>query len=106
MTTPIIAGRFQTQPEANHAIEELQRSGFEREHISTFYVNPPGQHDAYPIGGDRAHSPGAKETDKGVATGAVAGAAVGAVAGTPVFGPLGTALGSLVGAHVGGLVGG
>jgi hypothetical protein len=105
MTTPIIAGRFPSQDEANHAIAELQRSGFAREHISAFYVNPPGQHDTFPIGGDRANSPGAKETDKGVATGAVTGAAAGAAAGT-TLGPVGTAIGGLVGAHVGGLVGG
>lgn len=106
MTTPIIAGRFPTQDDADHAVEELQRSGFARERISAFYVNPPGQHDTFPIGGDRAISPGAKETDKGVAAGAAGGAAVGAAAGTPLFGPLGAAVGGLVGAHVGGLVGG
>jgi hypothetical protein len=106
MTTTIIAGRFLTQDEVDHAVEELQRCGFARERISTFYVNPPGQHDTFPIGGDRAASPGAKETDKGVAAGAATGAAVGAAAGTPLFGPLGTAVGGLVGAHVGGLVGG
>jgi len=105
MTTPIIAGRFQTQPEVDRAIEELQRCGFARDGISSFYVNPPGQHDTFPIGGDQAVSPGAKETDKGIAAGAATGAVVGATAGTPLFGPLGTATGALVGAHVGGLVG-
>ncbi len=106
MSTPIIAGRFQTQDEADNAVEELQRAGFRPERISVFFVNPPGQHDTFPIGGDRATSPGAKKTDKGVATGAATGAIIGAAAGTPLFGPVGTATGGLVGAHVGGLIGG
>lgn len=105
MTSTIIAGRFQQQAEVEEMIEELQRAGFAREHISAFYVNPPGQHDAYPIGGDRAMSPGAQESQKGTAAGAAAGAAVG-VAATPFLGPVGAVTGGLLGAHIGGLVGG
>ncbi len=103
--TSIIAGRFQLQTEVEDAIEELQRAGFAREGISAFYVNPPGQHHTFPIGGDRAESPGAKESGKGVAAGAAAGAAAG-LAAAPFLGPVGAVTGSLVGAHVGGLVGG
>lgn len=103
--TTIIAGRFQTQPEVDDTIAELQRAGFARERISTFYVNPAGRHATYPIGGDADKSQGAKESGKGVAVGAAAGAAVG-VATTPVLGPLGPVTGGLLGAHVGGLVGG
>jgi hypothetical protein len=103
--TIIIAGRFQQQSEAEDAIEELQRAGFARDRISTFYVNPAGQHAAFPIGGDNALSPGAKESEKGVATGAAAGAAIG-VAATPFLGPVGAVTGGLLGAHIGGLVGG
>lgn len=101
----IIAGRFEQQAAADDAVEELVRSGFSRERISCFFVNPAGQHDTFPIGGDRALSPGAKESNKGVALGAAAGAAIG-VAATPFLGPVGTITGGLVGAHVGGLVGG
>lgn len=100
----IIAGRFQEQAEIERAVEELQRAGFAQEHISSFFVNPPGQHDAYPIGGDHALSPGAKESDKGVTMGAVAGGAIGAAT-APVLGPLGPVTGGLLGAHIGGLVG-
>lgn len=103
--TTIIAGRFQTQPEVDDVIDELLRAGFARERIVSFFVNPAGQHDAYPIGGDHALSPGAKESGKGVATGAAAGAAVGFAA-APYLGPVGAVTGSLLGAHVGGLVGG
>lgn len=103
--TTIIAGRFQEQSEAQGTIEELLRAGFAREHVSTFYCNPPGQHGSYAIGGDHDKSPGAKESDKGVAKGAAAGAAVG-LAAAPVLGPIGAVTGGLVGAHIGGLMGG
>ena len=100
----IIAGRFQLQQEAEDAIEALAQAGFARDRVATFFVNPAGQHDTFPIGGDRALSPGAKESGKGIAAGAATGAAVGAAAAS-VLGPIGTVTGSLVGAHVGGLVG-
>lgn len=104
MTTPIIAGRLKQQSEVEDTVEELQRAGFARESISAFYVNPPGQHDAYPIGGDRLESPGAKEAGKGVAAGAAAGAVIGAAT-APFLGPVGPITGSLVGAHLGGTIG-
>ena len=100
----IIAGRFDQQTQAQDAIDKLQAAGFSNEKISSFFVNPAGQHGAFPIGGDRPTSPGAKETGKGVAAGAAAGAAVGAAAAS-VVGPVGTVTGGLVGAHVGGLMG-
>lgn len=101
----IIAGRFQQQSEAEDTVEELVRAGFARDRVCMFFCNPAGQHDAFPIGGDRALSPGAKESDKGVAAGAATGAVIG-VAATPVLGPVGAITGGLVGAHIGGLVGG
>lgn len=100
----IIAGRFEQQSAAEDTIEELVRAGFARERVASFYVNPAGQHATFPIGGDEAISPGAKESGKGVAVGAAAGAAVG-VAAAPFLGPVGMVTGGLVGAHVGGLVG-
>lgn len=105
MSTTIIAGRFGQQTEVDETVEELLRAGFMRERISTFYMNPPGRHDAYPIGGDHDRSPGAKESDKGIAAGVAAGAAIG-VAATPILGPVGPVTGALVGAHLGGVMGG
>lgn len=102
--TTIIAGRLQQQSAVEDTIEELVRAGFARDRIASFYVNPPGQHDAYPIGGDQAVSAGAKETDKGAALGVAAGAAAGFAA-APFLGPVGAVTGGLLGAHVGGLVG-
>ncbi|MGI4936566.1 MAG: hypothetical protein ACRYF5_07445 [Janthinobacterium lividum] len=111
----IIAGRFQQQDQAQRAVEALVQAGFAATAISTFYVNPAGQHDAYPIGGDRNDSPGAKDTDAGLAAGVATGGAVGAAVGAagaaigaataPVTGPLGAIAGGLVGAHIGALVG-
>jgi hypothetical protein len=46
----IISGRFQTQDEVAGAIEELERAGFPASGISSFYVNPAGQHDLYASG--------------------------------------------------------
>lgn len=62
----VIAARMQLQDQVDQAIGELERAGFAREHIASFYVNPPGQHATYPIGGDRFESPdinGAVDSD-------------------------------------------
>jgi hypothetical protein len=104
----IIAGRFLQQDEVQQAIVALESAGFFSERISSFYVNPPGQHDMYPVGGDRDESPGAEDSDKGSAAGMGAGGAVGAAVGaaaTPVMGPVGAITGALVGAHLGSLMG-
>lgn len=102
----IIAGHFQLQEDSCRARDALLAAGFSARHISTFFINPPGQHDTYGLGGDRDKSPGARETGtgiaKGVATGSVVGAAIGAVS-APVTGPLGVVVGALVGGHVGSL---
>lgn len=104
--TTIIAAHFQLQDEIADARIALLGAGFAASQISAFYVNPPGQHDVYELGGDHDKSPGAKESGQGVveggATGAVAGAVVGSAA-IPVAGPMGPLVGALVGAHVGSL---
>ncbi|MBC7514150.1 MAG: hypothetical protein H7234_06910 [Herminiimonas sp.] len=104
----IIAARFQEQEQVTQVLEAMQDAGVAQERVSSFYVNPPGQHNLYSIGGDREDSPGAHETGTGVATGVATGGAVGAavgLTGVPVFGPVGPAVGALVGAHIGGLIG-
>jgi len=104
----IIAGRFDQQDEVQEAIIAVQSAGFMPDRVSSFYVNPPGQHDTYPVGGDRDESPGAEDSDKGSGAGMGAGGAVGAAVGaiaTPVMGPVAAVTGALVGAHMGSLVG-
>ncbi|MFZ6719778.1 hypothetical protein [Undibacterium sp. Ji49W] len=105
----IIAGRLQLQDQVQHAIHQLVAIGFSENHISSFYLNPPGQHDMYKFGGDREESPGSKDAGTGAVGGATAGGAIGAAVGMigiPVAGPVSPALGALVGAHVGSLIGG
>ena len=53
----IIAASFQLQSQAENTVEKLIRAGFASEKVSSFYVNPPGQHALYPIGGDHYQSP-------------------------------------------------
>lgn len=102
----IVAGHFQLQQEVADARAALVRAGFADARISAFFVNQPGQHDMYELGGDRDKSPGAKETPADVRKGIVAGGAIGAAIGAataPLTGPAGPVLGALVGAHVGSL---
>ena len=104
----ILAACFEQQASAKHAIEELQLAGFAPDHISTFYVNPAGQHSTYRLGGDHDRSPGAEDSPKGTFAGVATGGAIGAVLGattTPIFGLVGPAIGALLGAHVGSLIG-
>jgi hypothetical protein len=104
----IIAGHFQEQSQVEHVTAALRQIGVDDEHISSFYLNPPGQHNLYSIGGDREESRGVHDSGAGVVGGATTGGAIGAaagLAGAPVFGPVGPAVGALVGAHIGGLIG-
>ena len=53
----IIAGRFESAEQADHAVGMLTSRGIARDNVSVFYVTPAGQHDMTPIGGDEAESP-------------------------------------------------
>ena len=106
--TTIIAGGFTTSDAAERAMQRLIAAGVNDDNLCSFRVNPPGEHEGLPTGGDRHESPGATEAGegsvKGAAIGAVAGAAAGAVAST-VLGPVAIAGGAGVGAYTGALVG-
>jgi hypothetical protein len=54
----IIAGRFRTKVDADRAAASL-RKFIDTEDICIFQNNAPGQHAAYPIGGDEYADPGA-----------------------------------------------
>lgn len=108
----IIAARFQTQPEADRAQEALRTAGFGSDEVSSFYLNPAGQHASYPIGGDAHHDEGAKQSGKtamaGGAIGGAAGAALGiaaAAAAEPGLAVPAAVAGAGVGAYVGSLAG-
>ena len=104
----IIAGTFEQDAQAQSAVEKLRHGGFSDGAIAKFFVNPPGQHGLFPIGGDEFASPGAEHGGtgalEGASVGVVAGAVVGAVT-APVLGPLGIAAGAGVGAYGGSLYG-
>ncbi|PRB79866.1 hypothetical protein [Pseudomonas sp. MYb185] len=104
----IIAGRFELQDQADAALATLRQVGFPNDALAAFYLNPNGQHDIYPIGGDDESSAGARHSGLGAAKGGGIGAAVGAAAGavtTPIIGPVGIAIGAGVGAYTGSLIG-
>jgi hypothetical protein len=77
--TRIIAARFQTSEQADAAAHRLAGQGVAAERISVFYVTPPGQHDATPVGGDEHKSEGLEHAGGGAGSGAAIGLAVGAV---------------------------
>src|SRR5262249_5759824 len=84
MMSTIIAGRFETFARAETTANRMMAQGFRQDDLSMFYVNPPGQHGLYPIGGDRAVDPASSQTGKGVSRGLLLGAAVGAGVGVCV----------------------
>jgi hypothetical protein len=106
--TTIIAGGFTTNDGADASYRRLLEAGVSEDNLCTFRVNPPGEHDGLPIGGDHDESPGAGKAGggavRGAAVGSIAGAAAGAVAST-VLGPIAIAGGAGVGAYTGALVG-
>ncbi|RZT39570.1 hypothetical protein [Cupriavidus agavae] len=74
----IIAGRFDTFARAETTATRLLAKGVRQDDLTMFYVNPPGQHGTYPIGGDEAVDPGARKAGKGAGRGIMIGAALGA----------------------------
>lgn len=106
--TTIIAGRFDEQEKVQRVIGKLRAQGFTANAIDTFFVNPPGQHDATPIGWDRDESAGATRADTSAVEGSGIGGAAGVVAGlaaAPFAGPAAVAVGVGVGAYLGSLGG-
>lgn len=106
----IIAARFTTFDAASHAARRLMEAGIHEDALHVFYVNPPGAHDHYPVGGDQAADPGTRRAPrKAWGTAAVLGA-VGAVVGGAIVSAFADTLipivaGAGVGAYVGSLAG-
>jgi len=105
----IICGIFDRTLDADAALEEFKREGFQRSEIDAFYVSPPGQHAMTPVGGDAPHaSEGSRTAGIGAGLGAAIGAVIGAAAGWVVSGDLGLVvipLGAGLGAYVGSFAG-
>jgi hypothetical protein len=77
----IIAGRVRTQDRADQLMAQLRDRGVALADMQAFYVNQPGQHAQFPIGGDQYADEAAADAPKGQAAGAAMGAAAGLVAG-------------------------
>ena len=103
----IVAGRFETFEQAETAVRHLVAEGFHREDASAFFVNPPGQHAQFPIGGDQYADADAGAAGSGSIAGAVAGGAAGLAAAITVPGlNVAILLGVIgVGAYTGSLAG-
>jgi len=70
----IVAGRFETAEQSERTVQDLLSGGFLKSDASTFFVNPPGQHDQLPVGGDQDADANASKAHVGAAAGAAAAA--------------------------------
>ncbi len=106
----IVAARFDTFDAAQTAAFSLMEAGVASDNLHTFFVNPPGSHDRYPLGGDRVADPGSRGAPQGTLVGiaifGIAGAVLGGiVAAVSGIGPVAIAAGAGVGAYIGSLLG-
>jgi hypothetical protein len=103
----IVAGRFDTFEQAETAVQHLIAEGFQRTDANAFFVNPPGQHAQFPIGGDQYADADASAAGPGAVAGAVAGGVAGLAAAMAVPGiNVAILLGVVgVGAYTGSLAG-
>ena len=109
----ILAARVDTQAEAERLITALRTAGIAPEDVTSFYLNPPGRHAEYAIGGDAHHDEGTKHSGKTAAAGAAVGGIAGAALGTAVAAAADPGLAAVaglaaagVGAYAGSLAGG
>lgn len=106
----IIAARFTTFDAASVAAQRLMDAGVHEDAMHVFYVNPPGAHDQFPVGGDQAADPGTRHAPRrawGVAAllGAV-GAVIGGIIGAAVAdSAIPVVVGAGLGAYIGSLAG-
>ena len=99
----IIAGRFATKDGAD-AVAALMAHYIDSADICIFHNNPPGQHDAFAVGGDEDEDPGAVDADQSAASTAVAaGLTAGAIG--ALGGPVVALAAAATGAYLGSLGG-
>jgi hypothetical protein len=105
----IVCGMFDATVDADAALASLKRAGFAAGEIDDFYVDPPGQHQLHPLGGDVHSSEGSRRAGAAAGFGAGIGLLVGLLAGAvgaidlgaptiPLAGGLGALIGSIAGA--------
>lgn len=106
----IVAARFDTFDAAEGAAAALTNHGVTPDDLYTFYVNPPGAHDRYRVGGDMAADPDSEGAPYTAVAGAAAVGLVGALVGGVIAFTLTDSIlplvgGAGVGAYVGSLAG-
>ena len=104
----IITGHFELQSAAEGAVAALGAAGFNKHHLTSFFVSPAGQHDLTPVGGDADESVGMAAASSGAVSGAAIGGAIGTAVGLAAmepFGPSAAFVAGGVGAYVGSLLG-
>jgi hypothetical protein len=106
----IVAARFKDLAGAQAALNALSGQGFMQTEFQSFYVNPGGQHDLAPLGGDAHSDEGAKKADEGAVRGAMIGGCVGLLAGIAAHflvldNLIAVLAGAGLGAYVGSLIG-
>ncbi|HEX2827363.1 MAG TPA: hypothetical protein VHP37_13525 [Burkholderiales bacterium] len=100
----IIAGRFDTQEHADAGMAALERAGFTRRDLQSFYISPPGMHGNLPIVDNEQPEVGTRHAGAKAAAGAVVGGAVGLAAGiaaAPLAAPAAAVAGAIAGTGVG-----
>lgn len=108
--TLIIAARFPTFDAANAAAQRLMQAGVHEDSLHVFFVNPPGAHDSFSMGGDQAADPNTRPAPaRALGIAALLGA-VGAVIGGVIVSAFAESFipilaGAGVGAYVGSLAG-
>jgi hypothetical protein len=104
----IVAGRFEQQSQAQLALAALKEAGFPADEMTSFFVNPAGQHSLYEVGGDEDTSPGSEDSVSGAVAGTTVGGAIGLAVGLatlPFLGPAAVIVGAGAGAYAGSLMG-
>jgi hypothetical protein len=81
----IVAGRFEDFSHAEEVLRALSGAGFQRSDYQSFFVNPPGQHATFPVGGDSYSDEGARGAGRGALRGALGGGVIGLAAGAGAY---------------------
>lgn len=100
----IIVGYFNEIGQLEGATRNLIKQGLTTTDMAYYYLNPPGAHGLYELGGDASSDEGSTEAGKTAAAGAAVGGAAGLAVGS-IGGPIGALAGAGAGAYIGALMG-
>ncbi len=105
----IVCGIVDRTLQADAALEELKREGFQRSEVDNFYVSPPGQNAMTPVGGDApTASAGSRFAGAGAIAGAVLGGLIGMLIGFAIdsrYGAVAVLFAAGLGAYIGSFLG-